>query len=611
MKLAIRQSSALSDFLSALDRHFADFITRVNGNESEEVWLAAALASHFTQEGHVCLDLASIAGQPVGAEAERSIRCPELAAWVRSLRESPVVGAPGEFRPLVLDNAHRLYLYRYWAYEAALAAFLKRQAGRPPRPVDTGRLKENLSRLFPPQPGEPDWQRVAAVTALRRSFCVITGGPGTGKTSTVVRILALLAEQLTEKRISVVLAAPTGKAAARLKEAVRKAKLSLACTPDVVRQIPDEALTLHRMLGALPGSSRFRYHERNLLPYDVIVVDEASMIDLPLMAKLVRAMPEESRLVLLGDKDQLASVEPGAVFGDICSVAEAGGARGRQLAESLEVGETAFDGRSKPTLADSVVALQKSYRFDPASGIGRLSRSIQAGDQTAILELLASNSSSGISWGEVRSPAQFKRSLETWVLESYSGYLKAESAEEALASFEACRILCALRKGPFGVIAVNLLVEEILAKAGLIVKRGRWYRGQPLMVNHNDYILRLFNGDVGLVLESPNPEPGAAAPLRAFFPAEEGALRNLLPSKLPEHETVYAMTVHKAQGSEFERVLLLLPDQVSELLTRELIYTGITRARKQVEIWGSLDVLREAVTRNIIRKSGLRDALMT
>jgi len=599
--------------LSELDRHFADFILKVARTGNEELWIAAALVSHYTQEGHVCLDLGMMTGRPVGIEEGWNLHCPDLQLWLSSLRQSSVVGAPGDLRPLILDKANRLYLYRYWQYEAELADFLKERTKQDRRPVDLERVRSSLSRLFPQQqPGETNWQRLAAIMALQRSLCVITGGPGTGKTSTVVRVLALLLEQAAGKKLSIGLAAPTGKAAARLKEALKGSKLSLECTPEVLAQIPEEAFTLHRLLGPLGGSLEFRHHRNNPLPYDVIVVDEASMIDLPLMAKLARAIPSQSKLILLGDKDQLASVEPGAVFGDICAGTQPSDASGDL--DDFTAGPARLHMSSvkepKGLQADSVIVLRRSYRFDEASGIGRLSRLIHSGVPEAVEELLKAERSDEVVWKRFRSPSDFQSNLEGWVIDAYGKYLRTNDATEAFPLFETCRILCALRKGPYGVLAVNQLVESILIRAGLIRRRGRWYRGQPVVISRNDYALRLFNGDVGLILEHQEGKEENQTSLRAFFPGEEGTFRAILPMKLPEHETVYAMTVHKAQGSEFDRVLLLLPDRWSEVLTRELIYTAITRARRQVEIWGSLEILGQSILRKIERKSGLQDALV-
>jgi exodeoxyribonuclease V alpha subunit len=639
-------------YFTEIDRHFADFLLRLEARNIRQLWLAAALTSHYTHEGHVCLDLATVAGKPlVEEETDGATLLPELDEWGRTLRQCTMVGRPGDFRPLILDLSNRLYLYRYWEYENRLANFLKERAARPAANVDAALLRAGLERLFPLVPAaNPDWQRVAATLAVLRNLCVITGGPGTGKTSTIVRILGLLLQQSLARRPAVALAAPTGKAAARMKEAIKEAKGHLNL-PDVVRElIPEEAFTLHRLLGIQPGSNSRRYHKDNPLPYDIIVVDEASMIDLPLMAKLIEAIPPNAQLLLLGDRDQLASVEPGAVFGDICFAAQQAGfsagfmklveaypstkggpvanavrkqpaSGGDELDEWNQVvcpgsGENSQGGQTEEhddndelpgtrcgQMCDTLVVLRESYRFGEDSGIGRLSRAISSDNYQEVRRLLTTEQLPDLRWQPIGTSLQLQAQIERWVLEAYSGFLKADDPEEALARLAESRVLCALRKGPFGVTAVNQLAEAAFSRKGLIRRRGTWYAGQPILINRNDYQLRLFNGDVGIILQDPG-----LGELRAFFPAETG-FRKVVPTKLPDHETVYATTVHKAQGSEFDRVLLLVPNQSSDILTRELVYTAITRARRQVEIWGNLEVLMESITKRVWRNSGLRDAL--
>ena len=602
------------DRFTDIDRHFADFLLRLEGREDPRLWLAAALASNATQSGNVCVDLETIAGKPLPKQEEQtadSACAPDLSDWVNALKQSTVVGEPGDFRPLVLDHADRLYLYRYWRYEQHVAELLKMFAASDLRDFDAAILRDGLSRLFSPQGSDGfDWQRLAAVTAILRRFSLVTGGPGTGKTSTVLRILALLLAQPGHERLRIALAAPTGKAAARLKEAVKQSKDTLEVSPEVLARIPEEAFTLHRLLGFMPGSRRFRHDQANPLPFEMIVVDEASMVDLPLMAKLLDAVPPDARLLLLGDRDQLASVEPGAVFGDICSVAEAAGwsaAFQERIEPYLGVLPTSPNGGGR--LQDSMTVLRRSYRFGAESGIGQLSRSIQAGDRDAANQLLNARNLPDVVWEEVSDFTVLQKRLERWILEAYSGCLQAASPAEAFTLFVRSRILCAVRQGPFGVAFINQVAEETLARKGLVRLRGAWYRGRPVMINRNDYQVRLFNGDIGIAWEgSPRAQSGLA-PLDVVFPSESGEMRRILPSRLPEHETVYAMTVHKAQGSEFDSVLLILPDQASPVLTREMLYTAVTRARKRVEIWARREVIEASIEKRVARNSGLREAL--
>lgn len=600
--------------ISDLDRHFATLMTRLAGREDRNLWLAAALTSQATQGGHVCLDLANFTIKPsTGSEDEtdKAVSYPGLQEWIKTLKDSAVVGAPGEFRPLVLDDSHRLYLYRYWRYEQLLANFLRTRIPLLCRDVDLPLLQKGLDQLFP-DTGEQtiDWQRIAALTAVCRMFSVITGGPGTGKTSTVVKILALLLQQAKGTRLDIALAAPTGKAAARLKQSVKSAKERLNCTDEIRNAIPEETSTLHRLLQTIPGAARFRFNQKNRLAYDVVVVDEASMVDLPLMAKLTQALTDHARLILLGDRDQLASVEPGAIFGDICEVG-AVNPMDPETAECSSVASQRSGDVSGSQSTHSIVVLKKSFRFAETSGISLLSQAVNSGEGKVALDLLTSRAYADISWQDAPPSSQLEHRLQPKILQSYRAYLEAPSIEMAFKELDRFQILCALRRGLFGVASVNQLAELVLTRAGLIQPRGRWYRGQPVMITQNDYPMKLFNGDLGIIFEPSDPGDGSRTNLKAFFPSVEGLLRSVLPMRLPEHETAYAMTVHKSQGSEFDEVLLLLPNTVAEIVTRELIYTGITRARKAIEIWGNQEVFLEAVSRRLERKSGLRDALQS
>jgi exodeoxyribonuclease V alpha subunit len=447
---------------------------------------------------------------------------------------------------------------------------------------------------------------VAAFAAARRRFCVITGGPGTGKTTTVAKILALLVEQSGSRELRAALVSPTGKGAARLQEAMKKAKGSLACEERVKSLIPDEASTIHRLLGPAKDSPYFRFNALNHLPVDAVVVDEASMVDLALMSKLVQAIPSQARLILLGDKDQLSSVEAGAVLGDIC---DTGRSRPFSKGFCAEMQETAgYEMRGAkvaPEMSDSIVQLIRSYRFGDESGIASASRSVNEGNADAALKIFQDATGGDLHWNLLPSPKSLLHALKDRVLEEFHFLFQVSDPQEALDHLDRFRIICALRQGPFGVNTVNLLVEHLLRGQKLIRGEGRWYRGRPVMITRNDYNQHLYNGDIGIAL----PDPGSDGELRVFFRAPDGALRLLHPVRLPEHETVYAITVHKSQGSEFDRLLLILPDKDSPVLTRELVYTGITRAREGVEVWGRENVFRAAVGRRTTRVSGLRDAL--
>jgi exodeoxyribonuclease V alpha subunit len=578
-----------------IDLHFARFITQLAGSTRPEVTLAAALLSRFSREGHTCLDLnESVAG--LGGKDAPGTDLPTPAAMIAIVRSCPVVGSPGDYRPLILDGAGRLYLYRSFMSERLLAEGLLRLNDEI-RPFHGSLLGGTLARLFP----DDDLpQKTAAVIAATRSLCVITGGPGTGKTTLVSRILALLLGQ--EPDLKIVLAAPTGKAARRIVESVQRGVDALDCSPEVREKIPREASTIHRLLGYMPGASRPRRRAGNPLRADVAVIDEASMADLALMSNLLAALEPGARLILLGDKNQLASVAAGYVLGDICDV---GGthAYSRSFADRVGqiTGGTITSG-GEPGMQDSLVELTKTYRFRKDSPISALSTAVNDGDAAQCLDMLHSGTGPELKTRDLPQPDGLRRELREVLVRGYGGYLTTHDPCECLRLFDAFRVLCPVRQGPWGVKAMNSMAEEILASEGLLDPSGLHYRGRPILVTENDYTLGLFNGDTGIVLDH-------GGELRACFPDGGGSVRMISPMRLPGHETSFAMTVHKSQGSEFDRVLLVLPDRDSPVLTRELVYTGITRARSALEIWTGDRVFAQAVSRRTERSSGLSSLL--
>jgi exodeoxyribonuclease V alpha subunit len=567
----------------AIDHHFANFICKQTSCQVNEVLrLVFSLASSAIGRGNLCLHLADIAGQTVRVNG-KELLLPRLDVLLELLGKSPVVSLNCQHhRPLVLDGAARLYLYRYWRYEHDLAETILKKAVAVTDNIDAVKLQESIERLFPESADHR--QKEAAMVALQRQFCVISGGPGTGKTSTVVRILALLLEQEGGRKQRIAMATPTGKAAARLKQSVNDFRQTLNCSDEVKSAILDNVVTIQRLLGSISGSTRFRHSARNPLPYDTVIIDEASMVALPLMSALVAALKPTARLILLGDKDQLASVDAGAVLGDICSAGE---------------------GSPASPLSDSLVVLEKNYRFQPGSGIAEISRAVNTGQEMEALELLKGNEAGTIRWQSSPSREELQTALASTVTEGYQSYLEAACPDEALERFDRFRILCALRESLYGVSGLNNIIEKILARQGLIAPSSLFYPGRPILVTVNDYALRLFNGDTAILF----PDPDNGGLLKAFFPTPDGEVRSIPPERLPAHETAYAMTIHKSQGSEFDRVLMLLPPVDSELLTRELIYTGMTRAKKTFEIWANKEVFCSAVKRKTERNSGLKDAL--
>ena len=604
-----------SQFFAPLDLHFARFLAGFSTAAAGEVFLAAALLSRATGAGDVCLDLAAAAGQPVPATAgiDSPAAFPELDAWIAALRSSAVVGSPGQKRPLVLEGGNRLYLRRYWEYEHAAAESVRRRVGEAVEPLDTGRLRQGLADLFPEGPGDENhWQKIAAAIAALKRFSVITGGPGTGKTFTIARLLVLVMEQYPDRRLRIHLAAPTGKAAARMRESLKQAREGMRGRHPSADQLPEEVHTLHRLLKTLPGSPYFRHNRENPLETDIVVVDEASMVDMALMAKLLEAVPSAARLVLVGDKDQLASVEAGSVLGDICD-------RDRMHAFSAEFCETLqqatgerLDARSvRPTgLQDCMVELRNSFRFSAGSAIGELSRAVNRGDAGRALEILDRPGQGSIVWLDPDAGSRAPLELQRLILGGAEACFRKDTPAAALQELNRFKILCAHKSGQQGVDAVNRAAEQMLVRQRLIRPEAAlaspWYAHRPVLITRNDYALGLFNGDIGMTL--PDDASGGRE-LFVFFPGALGGTRRFLPYRLPEHETVYAMTVHKSQGSEFDEVLLVLPDRDSPVLTRELVYTALTRARKTVTIWAKRSILAAAITRRIERTSGLRDAL--
>ena len=561
---------------------------------------AARAASLATSEGHVCTDLADVAA--AGAL--------DTAALRRALLESRMAGTPEEpgACPLILDGDGRLYLHRYFDYEARLARRLA-AAARTPGESLGAQARSLLAQLFAANAARlgdrPDWQKIATALALEQRLAIISGGPGTGKTTTVVNVLACALDRQPDCRIR--LAAPTGKAAARMLEAVRRAAAQLPAT--LRERMPAESFTVHRLLGASPRSGEFRHHAGNPLPVDLVVVDEASMLDLALATRLMESVPPEARIVLLGDKDQLAAVESGAVFSELSAdpTLSPGCVARLSAATAIPAARLVPAAPDKPSpLHDSVVWLAENFRFAADSGIGRLAACVNAGEPAAAIELLRSGADPALEWVEDCEPGLQAASLQR-IVGGIAGYIEAARADatgmealfEALGRF---RVLCAERDGPRGVEGVNRIVSQAFRRVldhpldpG---PRSEWFPGRPVMVLRNDYVLKLFNGDVGIVA------PDGSNALMVYFPDGQG-LRAVSPARLPEHETAFAMTVHKAQGSEFEHVLLMLPAQASRVLTRELVYTAITRARSAVTLVAGAAQLETAIASPTRRYSGL------
>ncbi|CAL8474517.1 AAA family ATPase [Caballeronia sp. S22] len=653
---AARPVPAPADESAALAEGFARRLSalaaRLGADERSVLWAerAALAMSRATAQGHVCL--------PLGALARRhdahfnEARDALLASGVACLARSNARGNAADLLPLVIDEDGRLYLARYFDYERRLAEALverSRDARVPVSREDIAQQAGRIARYFGPREGDDiDWQRVAALVALAGRLTIVSGGPGTGKTTTVVGVLACLLD--TDPDVRIALAAPTGKAAQRMQEALIERADKLP--PELAERLPRTSFTLQRLLG-VQSDGRFRHHRDNPLPYDVIVVDEASMIDVALAAHLLEAVAPASRLVMLGDKDQLSAVEAGAVFAELSaqpSFSASGKARiaaalsidAKRLEAALPHARTPksepqlglfdiapaddsegygalFDtlpddwsGRSKEgegALTDCVVWLQKNYRFGLDSDIGRLSIAIRNGDEQAALDALDPSGARAAVLFDDGDAALSERTLAR-LAKGFAPYAEALSAAldgaeadharlfDALNCF---RVLCATRKGPRGVDEVNArIAAKVREQAGIALALGaQWFAGRPVIVTRNDYALGLFNGDIGIAL------PGADGSLRVAFRMADGALRYVSPAALPPHDTAFALTVHKSQGSEFEHAALVLPGAFVRVLSRELVYTAITRAKRRVEVIGSAAIFAQAVREPTRRDSGL------
>jgi exodeoxyribonuclease V alpha subunit len=581
-----------------LDKSLANLLhSKQPSDDTRHLWLTA-LTSHQWGRGHACLDLATLQTQAAALLGWSDEQAAVLPADLH-LAASTLPWTQGEASPLVLaqdSQGARLYLRRAWTAEQNIRQNIAQRLALPcDVPAD---LQQRLDALFTPASDrEPDMQRLACEVAAQNRITLITGGPGTGKTTTVVKLLSLLVGT-SSSELQIHLAAPTGKAAARLTESISNALTKMPA--DVQARIPTQAQTLHRLL-----QTNSRANQVHQLATDVVVVDEASMIDLEMMARLLQAVPPTARLILLGDKDQLASVEAGAVMSQLCT-------------GSLLKAQT--------------VTLIHSHRFDAKSGIGQWARAVNANaaDNTPALKTLWNAAPDWLATlplqqtidGDTPEPDVTRLQLTSandpklavglrygwrnWLalLDAHRPSKTAPAAPcsdaqavELLKAFTEFCVLCAVREGPLGVVQLNAQVEHALG-----LGQSPWYVGRPVMVTRNDYALELMNGDIGLCL------PGPDGVLRVAFPAVNGGVRWVIPSRLDSVETVFAMTVHKSQGSEFTHVLLVIPALESPVLARELVYTGLTRARQRLTLWApQLGVLWNGCARRVLRSGGLGD----
>ncbi|PHS69342.1 MAG: exodeoxyribonuclease V subunit alpha [Methylophaga sp.] len=560
---------------------FAQFIARLDKTDDPLIAITAALLSDANSKGHVCLNLAHV----IDNEAYVSLALPEqLAEWVQRLKQSHVVGEAGDFTPLILTDQGLLYLYRYWLDEQNVANAIRHRC-QSISLINQQQIQQEFAN-WPSNIEGIDWQKVAVFMALTRQFSVISGGPGTGKTTIVLRLLSMLFTQ--NKQFKVALTAPTGKAAARLQQAINNSGFESL-----------EAKTLHRLLGITIDNQQGRYNAQQPLPVDIVIIDEASMIDISLMAILMKSLPVKARVVLLGDSQQLASVESGAVLANLCQQHmsfSTGFCSDLAAVTDIKINAS----QHNTVLIDGVVELQHSYRFEQQSDIGRLATAVQSGNLQSVFEVISTAQTS--LWQQQCDPNSILASVTALYQPFFDAVNSGADALTCLQLFEQQRVLCALKNGSQSVQSVNGLIERVIQKQGWRTKQD-FYHGRPIMVIQNDHRQHLFNGDTGVILRDESGE------LRACF-IFDNVLHWFDLARLPAHETAYAITIHKSQGSEFDNVLVLLAEEESPLLTRELLYTAITRAKKQVMLLCSEEILSKTVTTQHQRETGLAELLV-
>lgn len=656
-----------------IDFHFAEVIaSKIENKDSKDivdgVAFVSALLSNELQKGNVCIDgSAKGVKKPFGLNTEQFEALFEhsLGYYFEHAAQSLATSSNAD-KPVVYSSG-LFYLNRFWKFEQSVAdAFSKKNASTVvdeefsfsgtkklldnlfPRPyefllakfadnptyntvvdildvtdvhgldevsilkvVNEAETVEDLKELdsLIPESKCLNWQKVAVAVALLKKFSVISGGPGTGKTTTVCKLLAaLISEKMVDgEELDIKLVAPTGKAAARLTESIGNTIATLPVSDKVKELIPTKASTVHRLLGAVHGRSDYRFNKNNPLHLDVLVVDEASMVDLPMMAKLIAALPPHAKLILLGDKDQLASVDAGAVLGDICGFSNSG--YSHDFANLLsELTGFSLEGSDKAVgVSDCLCVLQKSYRFHKDSGIGKLAKSINDGSSNAVMKWFGEGFKD-IDYSELTSSVYDK--MIATVAKTYHHYLdliKTQSEpRDVIRAFNSSRLLCALREGDFGVTGLNSRIEKRLETDGAmgISNHGIWYEGRPVMISRNDYGMGLYNGDIGITMRSKEDDS-----LKVYFEMPDGEIKGFLTCRIPDHETAYAMTIHKSQGSEFNKTFMVLPVDYTPLITRELVYTGVTRAKQYLSLYATEQTLDLGVKIKTERISGLSKSL--
>lgn len=620
--MLIRRILTANALLNDIDIQFAEYICRKQGVDDSQLWLLTAMISFSANRGDSAFDPSSVSGKSLAelfnkaistdSDAEtdpeslsEDITFPEFD--IQSLlTNSRVIGTSDKEVPIIFDSG-LFFLNKFFNYEQAVIHFIKPRVGQPKKVKPS--LKQKLNELFPENhvDGYVNWQKVAAILAICNDFLVISGGPGTGKTTTSGKILALLLEENPNLRIKMV--APTGKAADRLNESMGRFKASYASqlSPEIIAAIPEDAETIHRFTGIYMDTPK--YNELSPAPVDLLLIDEASMVSLPLFAATFRSLKSDCKVILLGDKDQLMAVENGNVLNDITSIQKGNSFSANFAATVKEMTDSAISlevaSSENSHFADIAVQLEHSWRFDQHSGIGELSRVVnQATEQTDEEEIFSLfDKYTDIKFEDIQNISN----VESYISDICSGqlqaYIDAVQSHDIDAVFEQLskfRILCAVNNSPFGVNETNAAIERKLFPKTVSV----FYHGKAIMITRNDHRLGLSNGDVGVILEE---VPGK---LKAYFPGTDGELRYFTPSSLDAYTTAFAISIHKSQGSEFDNIVIMLPNEESPLLRKELIYTAITRAKKSCTIVASRKMLHRAATSKMERQSGIRNKIL-
>jgi len=570
-------------FLRDIDYYFAKSISE--SFDTPEGELLFALIFNVTESGNTCLDITNSA-QFDFYEAFQADIDAALLAVDALIQKGMICEAPARTAPFI-KSGKNIYMKSFYTDEKSVATFIKERSF-PFDNINMTKLTSLLDAYFP----EDNMQKAAALNAALNGFTVISGGPGTGKTSTVFSLLAVLLE-MSDAPLKIAVCAPTGKAASRLTETIADKRESYKNKAFAVH-IPEKAVTIHRLLGMSGDSRKPTHNEDNKLPYDIVIADEASMVDVRMMAKLTGALSDTCRLILLGDKDQLASVQPGAVLGDICEhapvdefTAERSAPLSKASGRDIKIGSSPF--------ANITIMLDKSYRYQNDKGIGLLADASGKGDFDTAFKVLTGDTTGHVDFIEMGD--DFEQIAGKFLLDHFRSYSGIESPFEAIETFNKFRILSPHRKQNGGTEHINAIALKTLFKAGLCDNTKRFYNGMPLMIIENDYSQNLFNGETGLIYSDTDQ--------KACFAFDRETVRKITPARLPAHVPAYSMTVHKSQGSEFEHVLFVLPESDSQILTRELFYTAVTRAKSRLTVISTKDAVKACLGRKTIRTSGL------